>query len=373
MSAKDNKLRTFDKIPIFIVENHNEVLEFVYRCLGSRHLPFSNNTMIHFDSHPDMTVSRSMPSEYVFNKEKLLAEVSIENWIMPTCFAGHLSQLVWMKPYWATQIKDNDYQFVIGDYCGNIRVNSTLEYFLSEASYRPESELSKNKLIDLKVRTLSNDFVGHSDLLPSDNEVYMLDIDLDFFSTHNPFLKIYEKADAYTKLHPIFAFSWPDKLDETDELLAKVKDRENQLNELEKVFQYVADNGHLTGITVPEILKSVWSQINELVADVQANYSDVNWTLIYDAGCTCDTTDLPHHESPLEEINMLIDQFKQFLRGLQLPPTIVTISRSSYDDYCPVDQVEHIQEKVLNALQEVYGDRISNKPILDYKDEEWKI
>lgn len=284
MSVKQNKLRIFEKIPIFIVENHNEVLEFVYRCLGSRHLPFQNNTMVHFDSHPDMTIPRNMPSEYVFDKEKLFDALSIENWIMPTCFAGHFSQLVWMKPYWAKQIKDNDYRFIIGDHCGNIRVNSTLEYFLSEASYRPESELSKNKLIDLKVRTLANEFVGHSDLLPPDNGVYMLDIDLDFFSTHNPFIKIYEKAETYQKLKKIFAFSWPEQLEHTEEVVSKVKERENQLNELENVFKYVADNSSLVGMTIHELLKPVWCHITDLVNDVQANYNDVNWTLIYDAG-----------------------------------------------------------------------------------------
>lgn len=284
MSIKQNKLRQFEKIPIFIVENHNEVLEFVYRCLGSRHLPLNNNTIIHFDSHPDMTVPRSMPSNYVFNKEKLLDALSIENWIMPTCFGGHFSQLVWMKPHWAKQIEENDYRFVIGDYCGNIRVSSTLDYFLSEASYRPESDLTDIKLVDLKVRTLSNDFVGHADLLPPDNNVYMLDIDLDFFSTHNPFLNIFEKADVYQKLKRIFTFCWPGQQEPSDELLAKVKDRENQLTELEKVFQYVAENGNLVGMDVPAILKPVWCQIADLVSDVQANYNDVDWTLVYDAG-----------------------------------------------------------------------------------------
>lgn len=284
MSAKHNKPRTFEKIPIFIVEDHNDVLEFVYRCLGSRHLPFNDNTIIHFDSHPDMTIPRSMPSEFVFKKEKLLDALSIENWILPTCFAGHFRHLVWLKPYWAEQIKDNDYQFVIGDYCGNIRVNSTLEYFLSEASYQPESELSNKKLIDLKVRTLSGDFVGHSELIPSDIGVFMLDIDLDFFSTHNPFINIYERAGVYQKLKKIFAFSWPEQLEQTDELLSKVKDRENQLNELDKAFRYVAEHGSLDGLGSPEILKPVWCQINDLVTDVLANYNDVNWTLIYDAG-----------------------------------------------------------------------------------------
>lgn len=393
MSVKQKKFRIFEKIPIFIVENHNEVLEFIYRCLGSRHLPFTNNTIIHFDSHPDMTIPRNMPSEYVFDKEKLMETLSIENWIMPACFAGHFSHLVWLKPHWAKQIKDNDYQFVIGDYCGNIKVNSKLEYFLSEGSYRPECDLSENKLIDLKVRTLTNDLVGHSELLPSANHVYILDIDLDFFSTHNPFLKIYEKAEVYQKLKKIFAFSWPAQLEQTEEILAKVKDRENQLDELEKVFKYVSENGNLQALKIPQRLELIWDQITDLVTNVQANYNDVNWTLIYDAGkffalffhrliniisimapgCTCDSTDLPHHESSSEEINLLIDQFKQFLQGLVIPPTVITISRSSYDDYCPEHQVEDIQEKVLDALKETYGSKLTNEPILHYKDEEWTI
>lgn len=97
----------------------------------------------------------------------------------------------------------------------------------------------------------------------------------------------------------------------------------------------------------------------------------IKWN--YNAGCTCDSTDLPHHESSSEEINSLIEQFKQFLHGLQLPPTIITISRSSSDDYCPVDQVEDIQIKVLNALKEVYGPKLTNDPIHYYKDQEWNM
>lgn len=231
-----------------------------------------------------MTIPRNMPSEYVFDKEKLLDTLSIENWIMPACFAGHFSQLVWLKPPWAEQIKKGNYQFVIGDYCGNIKVNSTLEYFLSEGSYRPECDLSENKLVDLKVRTLTTDLIGHSELLPASNAVYILDIDLDFFSTHNPFLKIYEKAEAYQKLKKIFAFSWPEQLAQTDEILAKAKDRESQLDELEKVFKYVSENGSLEGLEVAQRLEPIWCQLTDLIDDILSNYNDVNWTLVYDAG-----------------------------------------------------------------------------------------
>lgn len=98
------RARAFSKVPIFIVEDHHDVLTFLYRCIGSRHLPLRGNTIIHFDSHPDMCIPKHMPAGYVFNKEDLLDSISIENWMMPTVFAGHVERIVWIKPEWANQM-----------------------------------------------------------------------------------------------------------------------------------------------------------------------------------------------------------------------------------------------------------------------------
>lgn len=89
-----------------IVEDHNDVLEFIYRCLGAQRIPFTKNKIIHFDSHPDMTIPKYMPAEFVRDREKLLQSLSIENWLMPVAYAGHIDQLIWIKPEWATQIPD---------------------------------------------------------------------------------------------------------------------------------------------------------------------------------------------------------------------------------------------------------------------------
>lgn len=83
------KRRQFQKIPIFIVEDHNDVLLFIYRCLGSNHIRFTNNTIVHFDSHPDLTIPKHMPAEYVRNKDQLFGALSIENWLMPAAYAGN--------------------------------------------------------------------------------------------------------------------------------------------------------------------------------------------------------------------------------------------------------------------------------------------
>lgn len=52
-----------------------QALPFIYRCLGSRHLPFEGNTFIHLDSHPDMLIPKEMPADTVWNKDRLFEYV----------------------------------------------------------------------------------------------------------------------------------------------------------------------------------------------------------------------------------------------------------------------------------------------------------
>ncbi|GIX80414.1 UPF0489 protein C5orf22 homolog [Caerostris extrusa] len=76
--------------------------------------------------------------------------------------------------------------------------------------------------------------------------------------------------------------------------------------------------------------------------------------VLNDAGCTCDDCDLPHHVSTRVEVRHLVEIVKTFL--LEIPkPAIITIARSSRDDYCPPEDVNFIQDCVLEMLQEVYG------------------
>lgn len=40
--------------------------------------------------------------------------ISIENWIMPMIYAGHISVILWVKPPWCSQIEDNNIHFYVG-------------------------------------------------------------------------------------------------------------------------------------------------------------------------------------------------------------------------------------------------------------------
>lgn len=375
-STSTPKLRHFQRIPIFIVENHNEVLEFIYRCLGARYLPFQANQLVHFDAHPDMTVPRNMPSAFVHDKNRLLDTLSIENWIMPTAFAGHFTHLVWCKPPWAQQIPAGTAEFLIGDHCGLIRLSSTLEYFVSEGSYRPQQDLLDAKLVRLQTIEINEDSEKVVPREVDTADTFVLDIDLDFFSTRNPFLEIYAKANVYAQLKAIFFYEM-ERSQESELILNCVRKRLEQLDELEKVFGVLQGGGSLSDIGTPRptSIEAVWSELGQLVDSVRLAYKDepIDWMLIYDAGCTRDSTDLPHHESSEEEIAKLMEYFEDFLRGLAGDPTVITISRSTEDNYCPKHQVDDIQQKVLDRLGVVYGQRVTDQPILHYKEEDWSL
>lgn len=415
---KSNR-RPFQKIPIFVVEDHNDVLQFIYRCLGAHRIPFAQNKIIHFDSHPDMTIPKYMPAEFVRDREKLLQSLSIENWLMPVAYAGHIDQLIWIKPEWATQIPDGDHAFWLGDYNGHIRCDSKLEYFLSEGTYQPRYNLNAQRQINLRVFTLndaliadmhrdSSDGDGHAcgtgdgdggadkpqnkhrriefqNCVDDANEQFILDIDLDFFSTTNPFRQILSKP-VYQAVKRLFKGAFFNEFDMSkatdDELMAFTLERSNFIDALETVFKQLDEKNDLneTDLVIPSILNANKTQIHDLIRVVreqqqQQNDStnEIGWMTIFDAGCTFDSNDLPHHISTQAEIIHMVEMFKQFLVGILYTPCIITVSRSSDDDYCPANIVDFIQKLVLQTIYDVYGDRVNPTPILHYTGEEWTV
>ncbi|NXD80444.1 CE022 protein, partial [Halcyon senegalensis] len=412
------------------------VLPFIYRAIASKHLPASNISFVHLDSHPDLLIPVNMPADTVFDKEALFSELSIENWIMPAAYAGHISQVIWLHPPWAQQISEGKHHFFIGKDLSTttIRVTGTDHYFLSDGLYVPADQLENQKPLNLhvilinpaeassgqeengkvvsakrqklstddtasatpasssvalgdlgcstpslkkkevqntsapnKAETLSqcsaSSSLGKSECsirevvkevcqVLQKGDAYVLDIDLDFFSVKNPFKEMYTQTE-YELLQELYNFKKPHRNATEEGLLDCVENRVHQLEDLEAAFADLCDNDD------EETLQK-WASypgmkpLVQLVHSLKTRMESPDYEMVHQAGLTCDYMELPHHVSTEEEIESLIQSVKVLLKDIP-KPTLVTVARSSLDDYCPSEQVDTIQEKVLNLLSSVYG------------------
>ncbi|XP_027749366.1 UPF0489 protein C5orf22 homolog [Empidonax traillii] len=429
-------LREYPALPVWVVEDHQDVLPFIYRAIGSKHLPASNISFVHLDSHPDLLIPVNMPADTVFDKETLFSELSIENWIIPAVYAGHISQVVWLHPPWARQISEGKHSFLVGKDVSTttIRVTGTDHYFLSDGLYVPADQLENQKSLNLHVilinpsesshvheengevasakrlklntddiasTTSASSSVGLGDLDNSTPDVkkkevqnasalnragtspecsassclknsecpiseivkdvcqvlqkgdaYVLDIDLDFFSVKNPFKEMYTQTE-YGLLQELYNFKKPHKNATEESLLDCVENRVHQLEDLEAAFADLCDSDD------EETLQK-WASypgmkpLVQLVHSLKNRMESPDYEMVHQAGLTCDYMELPHHVSTEDEIEGLIQSIKVLLKDMP-KPTLVTVARSSLDDYCPSEQVDMIQEKVLSLLGSVYG------------------
>ncbi|NXD69883.1 CE022 protein, partial [Eolophus roseicapillus] len=415
-------LRAYPALPVWVVEDHQDVLPFIYRAIGSKHLPGSNITFVHLDSHPDLLIPVNMPADTVYDKEALFSNLRCMNFLFSVVreYIMLLAQVVSLG---------NRRSLIVV----NCRVTGTDNYFLSDGLYVPADQLENQKPLNLHVilinpteasnnreengevasakrlklntndtastasssssvapdldyntpnvkkkevqntsalnrtETLSECSASSS---PRNSECpirdvgkdvcqvlqkgdpYVLDIDLDFFSVKNPFKEMYTQTE-YELLQELYSFKKPHRNATEEGLLDCVENRVHQLEDLEAAFADLCDSDD------EETLQK-WASypgmkpLVQLVHSLKTRMESPDYEMVHQAGLTCDYMELPHHVSTEEEIEGLIKSIKVLLKDMP-KPTLVTIARSSLDDYCPSEQVDIIQEKVLNLLGSVYG------------------
>lgn len=188
MAQKFTSQKSSDNFNIHIVEDHNDALIAIYQEIGSRRILFNDLIMIHFDSHPDLGIPAYLKADSIFKKEILFENLSIENWIIPAVYAGHLNTVVWIRPPWSDQIALGNYEIIVGKDIQNelIKCNCKLSYFLSDNLYSNENNLVNKRKFTLYVcdfdSILNETDKFLIDLLNNLKERSLVfDIDLDFF------------------------------------------------------------------------------------------------------------------------------------------------------------------------------------------------
>ncbi|XP_011354768.1 UPF0489 protein C5orf22 homolog [Pteropus vampyrus] len=433
------RFRRYPELPVWVVEDHQEVLPFIYRAIGSKHLPASNISFVHFDSHPDLLIPVNMPADTVFDKETLFGVTSTDHYFLSDGLYVTEDQLENQKPLQLDVIMVKPYKL-----CNSQEENDAVSsakkpklaledaentattnyhYFLSDGLYVTEDQLENQKPLQLDVIMVKpyklcnsqeeNDAVSSAKkpklaledaentattncdsysegpekntvtqkraqtcLEPScscssesqdcqttvstreileilkKGDAFVLDIDLDFFSVKNPFKEMFTQEE-YKILQELYQFKKPDTNPTEEDLVDCVDTRIHQLEDLEATFADLCDGDDEETVQKWASNPGMESLV-PLVQSLKKRMEVPDYEMVHQAGLTCDYSELPHHISTEQEIEYLIQSVYYLLKNLP-KPTLVTIARSSLDDYCPSEQVDTIQEKVLNMLHSLYG------------------
>ncbi|KAF9793584.1 hypothetical protein SFRURICE_021601 [Spodoptera frugiperda] len=355
-------LKKFKKIPIYVVEEHNDALQFIYSAIGGKKLPLEGTTLLHLDAHPDMLIDRKLKGEEARSGRHVLPLLQIENWIVPAAAAGHIGRVVWLRPPWASQFRDDTRPIHVGDHptSGELRVDCKEPYYLSDALYSPQL-VNKRKFIftsaELSDSSFSTDESKQNFITNINVEhPYVLAILIWISSALETLFSVYTKTSMFTidcnrYLNSNFLTS-------------------TKRTRLIKLSQRGSDNwenSRTCSSTWSSMIAWITMRVDELATAVLAEASRLNekpdWWAVFAGGCTRDQGGLPYHISTEQEIEDLVKKALVPLLKNIPPPVLITIARSSDDGYCPPHQVDHIQSLVLDALKEIFD---TDDPALYY-------
>jgi len=294
-------------------------------------------------------IPEGLDIKHIFDKNKLFDELSIENWILPACLGGHINEIIWVRAPWCQQIKDGTYEFSIGQDVNDGKIKTSLkeDYFIADCCYQEEKLLKSKSKVLLHVVELSKDKTLLSKLIKKD---YILDIDLDYFSTQNPFLgMLYE--DDFQELRKVY------ETDETNKLKDPIfyqKLQQEKIKEMKTRLKCLYEKKH------PTVQDNLYKRMLKLTDNYRKmsseNEEDVNFSILHNAGMCChgDAAGVPHHPSSKDQILDMMNITIEAISLVQNKPIIATISRSSTDDYCPADQVDFIQDETLKIISKLH-------------------
>lgn len=377
---------------IVVVEQHQHALEHIHHMLRKRK-QFTPWTMVHFDAHPDMACSDTIPAKLFFSprmslgncnddeEEKTLYDyldetsTGIAEWILPLALAAKLQRIVWIKPTFSHQLTLGETAFHVGVLSSDdqqLPVNSFLDldddavlrvdyahpYYLDddhvvgtfEHNERPPKKLQLPQKLNLHVKHADNDnaTAGSS---TENASPWMLDICLDYFVCRNPFVHDIEVLNAdFAQL--ILSLS-----KECLQIAAsKCQDYRSKRSDFHEAFESLLCNKETDKIC-RYLEQSKDSRVASIV-DILLNdpHADKLAAMTMEA--------LPHiampHETNLPSAPEVEERITGAVREIRAhnhntPPFLVTVARSTNDGFCPLSVVESIQERLLNYLDEIYG------------------
>ncbi|WDF77685.1 UPF0489 family protein [Mucilaginibacter sp. KACC 22773] len=290
------------KIPVFILEEHNEAFYVWNECVQNGIIPAADNVLYHIDEHGDMGVPRFNKSINSLNPAErgevrtfTHEEIGIGSFIMPAMYKGIFNSIYWFKLQHKTS--RHDHLLYVRTYNAD---------GLKLLSGPVTDEIRKASEVDRDLKIF--DFhLNNIDEMPEALFSIALDIDLDYFSCSGNPVELYEISIEITKA-------------EYDKFHSSPYHQSKFLGFKSNVYE--ADGKY-----------------HLILNDYKHTYPDLYpFTLKVD------------RELIIERIGEVINKLKE----RKVLPKVITICRSRFSGFTPDDQWEFIEDSLLKGLKSLY-------------------
>ncbi|DAZ95665.1 TPA: hypothetical protein N0F65_002462 [Lagenidium giganteum] len=378
-------------LPVVVADDHHHVLEEIHLAIRRRLLPFHGAAIVHVDAHPDLSFPSSLPADVVFQPQDLYdaldeSPAGIAEFLLPLLYGGHVSDLVWIKSPWSAQIPTAEYTDIAAGKDAHSGEQCTLfhgvvaecshamnapQHFIEEQLYAPVATMAPDSIRHWNLAVGEDQQPPESSVLKAKlsaiaarKQPYVLDIDLDYFSTWNPFRRGEVLCSVRTGRFVDSAL-WKDQSIQID--VSERMQSHRQLSclmqqlQAEQPFRDGNPSDTLTNFR-RDVLACLCADsgactFDALVAVLREHQADNKALELIFAAMPC--LDLPDHLSSEEEIADLITRLSALLEQsgcASHSPSMVTIAKSAGDEYLPPHQTNFVLQSVLAMLEKLYGD-----------------
>ncbi|KAF4315894.1 hypothetical protein BBO99_00008636 [Phytophthora kernoviae] len=334
-------------LPVVIVDDHHHCLPDIHLAIRQRRLPFTEIHVIHVDAHPDLSFMTTIDTNAIFEPAKLYD-------LLDDSVAGSLGVTSELSHF----VEDDLFCAVEDMVASSVRYWDLFVTELNSATDEVSARLATEEAID--------NARGNS-------KRYILDVDLDYFSTWNPFRRgleacIGESAVAIVtrvfscvryKSDTLGVMTPKERCSERrtfSELIKRLQAADAHENKSTRFSEWAEVVGELAALYPPDAdAEQLFCEFARILE--QNREDEVPHCEIWAAG---PFLDLPHHESSQEEIECMVDDLEQFLRKHALDasnlPALVTIAKSTGDEFLPPKQLDAVLTTVLQMLERVFGE-----------------
>lgn len=339
------------RVDVVVTASHHHVLPYWYRAARRGQLPREALTVVHLDAHPDLAVpGGSVAPGFPPDDFAHQASIDIASFQLAAARAGLVRRVLWLRPAWADQITDGEHRFRLGTGPGDsLRVDSPLDYYVLNDAYRATSDL--RDAVDVELRVLVLEPESDERLVP-EGTPFILDIDLDIFSTRNPAVDRLAAAgfsdEEIAVVRRVFARSNLNLSSEPSERIA-------DLEAIESAIEIVTAGG---------LLESLWAagtlwwygisplEMSELFSLLDGKSYEQLDALLREGRVV---VGVPAYRSDQAEVEATLRAFEKLVQRRLGRPALVTIARSMRDGFTHPFWVGPVEAGVLEILRRELG------------------